>query len=132
MKIIKYLTCCVVFLMFSNGCAMADDLSPEKVGIVYYFGFKIEPIAGMPEQYIEEYGDKYSIERFCFFDVITKAVDVNKYEKRNVRAKITFNSEAPFYIDKEGNVSHEDQFYRVDKEKFVRCLKFISKSTHSP
>ena len=71
-EIMKYISLCLS--LFLIACVQAGDgaemkqptPSQDDQGIVYYIGFEVELITGIPEHQIEEYGCLYKISREDF------------------------------------------------------------------
>lgn len=134
-KIMKYICLCLSFFLIA--CAQARDGTEMKQpvplqddqGLVYYFGFKIERITGIPEHQIEEYGCLYKINREDFEKSLlpdTEATKSLRYNKLDVRAKVVF-AKKHYFIDRAGVVSTGTGYGLLDKKKFVSHLTLIRK-----
>jgi hypothetical protein len=107
--------------------ADTDSLNNEDLdlGDVYYFGFEIERITGIPEEEIEDYGCKYKIRRVDFESLILDDLESAKvltYERRDVRAKVVFGDEV-YYIDRSGVINlNSAGTKRIDRDAFSSKL----------
>lgn len=131
----KYISLC--FSLFLIACAHAGDgaeMKPpmplqDNQGLVYYFGFEIERITGIPEHQMEEYGCLYKISREDFEKSLLTDIGTTKnlqYNKLDVRAKVLF-AKKHYFIDHSGVVSTGTGHVSLDKKKFVSHLTPIQK-----
>ena len=92
-------------------------------GTVYYFGFEIERITGILEQEMEKNGCLYSISRQKFTSLLQEDIALGqKYNRRNVRAKVAFENEEPYFVSRQGVVRQGRKFFTLGKRDFVRSL----------
>ena len=131
----KYISLCVS--LFLVACAQAGDGTELKQdmplqnnqGLVYYIGFDVELITGIPEHQIEEYGCLYKINRKDFeSSLLTDKESIKNlhYEKLDIRAKIIF-PDRHYYISRAGVVNTGKGYVLLDKKKFVDHLVSLKK-----
>ena len=112
-----------IFLIFiaciqSGICA---DVIREN-GLAYYYDFKKERITGLHEDEIEHYGIEYSINSHKFLKLLEKKDNgQQEYDHLNVRAKVLLPKQE-FFIDYEGNIRAGIEYYRIDRDAFVKLL----------
>ncbi|MDR3324039.1 MAG: lysophospholipase [Zoogloeaceae bacterium] len=100
----------------------------ETRGIAYYFGFEIERATGIPEAQMEQYGCRYTLTRKDFLVSLTEDKTATYDQTRgrfNVRAKVMFPGEAPWFISYDGLGRQEARFFIADKQKFRASLTFV-------
>ena len=131
----KYISLC--FSLFLIACAQAGGGTEMKQpmplqddqGLVYYFGFEIERITGIPEHQMEEYGCLYKISREDFEKSLladTEATKNLRYNKLDVRAKVVF-AKKYYFVDRTGVVSTGTGYALLDKKNFTSHLTLIRK-----
>jgi hypothetical protein len=131
----KYISLC--FSLFLIACAQAGDGTETKQavplqtgqGLVYYFGFEIERITGIPEHQMEDHGCLYKISREDFEKSLLTDKESTKnphYEKLDVRAKIIF-SDRHYFVSRAGVVNTGKGYVLLDKKKFVDHLVSLKK-----
>jgi hypothetical protein len=134
-KMMKYISLCLS--LFLVACAQAGDSAEMKQatplqtdqGLVYYFGFEIQRITGIPEHQMEDHGCLYKISREDFEKSLLTDNESTKnlhYEKLDVRAKIIF-SDRHYYISRAGVVNTGKGYVLLDKKKFVDHLVSLKK-----
>jgi hypothetical protein len=81
-------------------------------GTVYYFGFEIERITGIHEHEMDQHGCSYTISKEGFVALLKSADDLSfRYERRNVRAHVSFGAGEQYFVDREGIVRYGDQYF---------------------
>jgi hypothetical protein len=98
-------------------------------GLVYYFGFEIERITGIPEHQMEGHGCLYKISQEDFEKSLLTDKEAAKnlhYEKLDVRAKVIF-SDRTYFISRAGVVNTGKDYVLLDKKKFVDRLVSLEK-----
>ena len=131
----KFISLCLSLLLIA--CAQAGDGTELKQdmplqdnqGLVYYVGFDVELITGIPEHQIEEYGCLYKINREDFEKSLLTDPETTKnlhYEKLDVRAKVVFTDKS-YFISRAGVVNTGKGYVLLDKKKFVSHLVPIKK-----
>lgn len=120
-----YLAACSQVNSASQSVQSQAEESSATEAVVYYFGFDIQRITGIPEAQIEDYGCLFKISRLDFNSSLT-ARDIKTgypaYESSDVRAKVVFQ-DATYYIDYNGVAKWNATFFDVDKKKFASHLK---------
>ena len=113
-----------------NGTDMKETmLSQTDEGLVYYFGFEIERITGIPEHQMEDHGCLYKISREDFEkSLLTDKESIKNlhYEKLDIRAKIIF-SDRHYFVSRAGVVNTGKGYVLLDKKKFVDHLVSLKK-----
>lgn len=106
--------------------ALTSDSSGQ--GVVYYFGFEIPRITGIPEEQIQDYGCVYGIDQGQFTAVLHKAEaqDKLRYKKSDVRAKVVLPDGSEYFVNGEGVVRWNDSWFILDKKRFVGLLTLAS------
>jgi hypothetical protein len=107
-----------------NQSVEADHFTHE-IGVVHYFDFEIERYSGLRESDMEKYGCIYIITRDDFLHTIKKQTIKSLYHRYDIRAKVVFPNEKPYFISRDGISRHGNNFYSVDKNKFEEYLKLI-------
>jgi len=116
----QILVCAILAL---TGCRANSDSGTSIRGTVYYFSFEVQRMVGIPEAQIEEYGCKYYIAKDQFHRALREMGFQNGgYEAGNVRAKILFEAEEPYFIDAQGFVRHGKEYGKADKKLFAASL----------
>jgi hypothetical protein len=98
-------------------------------GLVYYFGFEIQRITGIPEHQMEEHGCLYKINRKDFEKSLLTDKETTKnlhYEKLDVRAKIIF-PDRYYFVSRAGVVNTGNGYVLLDKKSFVDHLVSLKK-----
>lgn len=112
----------VGLLMFTT-LILGQTSQPPKTGVVYYFGFDIERITGIPEHQIEQYGCRYTIQKGRFISLLKSAPKLkNKYDPRDIRARISFGKGVDYFVNREGIVRYRNKYFVLDKTEFVHLL----------
>jgi hypothetical protein len=131
----KLVNLCFVILLIACSHASTEVLAEQSMtkqsdqGLVYYFGFEVERITGIPENQIEQYGCKFSISRNDFEQSLLTAPDqvANiQYNKLDIRAKAIF-LDKQYFIDRAGVVSDGQRYVLLNKVKFASHLKSVGK-----
>lgn len=123
-KKFAFATAFVVMQVIPVNGATIESNSIE--GTVYYFEFEIERIAGIPEQQMEEYSCVYTISRQKFIPLLREDVSLGKkYNRSDVRAKVVFKDEEPYFVSREGIVRHGSKFFMLSKQDFVSRLTYV-------
>lgn len=92
-------------------------------GMVYYFGFDIERITGIPEHQIDQYGCRYTIEKEKFISLLKNAPDTSsRYDRRDIRAHIVFSDNEQYFVNQEGIVRYGDRYFTLGKSDFIKLL----------
>jgi hypothetical protein len=119
----------MVFLSFVFSSIAVGADYPSK-GIAYYMDFRIELYAGLHEENVDKSGCLYIVKRS---DFLKSLVDErpNEYLAKmywhfDVRAKVVFQMDIPYFISRGGVVRHGDDYYHLDKELFVKSLELLS------
>ena len=131
----KYINLCLS--LFLIACAQAGDGTEMKQamplqagqGLVYYFGFEIQRITGIPEHQMEDHGCLYKISREDFEkSLLTDKESIKNlhYEKLDIRAKIIF-SDRHYFVSRAGVVNTGKGYVLLDKKKFVDHLVSLKK-----
>ncbi len=97
---------------------------PDNQALVYYVGFDVELITGIPEHQIEEYGCLYKINQKDFEQSLLTDKESTKnirYEKLDVRAKVIF-PDRTYFVSHTGVVNTGKDFVLLDKTKFANRL----------
>lgn len=90
---------------------------------VYYFGFDIERITGIPEHQIDKYGCRYTIERNKFISLLANAPAMrSKYDQRDIRAHISISADEQYFVNREGIVRFGERYFILEKTDFVNLL----------
>ena len=105
-------------------CGGFADADNEAVTVSYY-GFEIERITGIHEEEIEELGCTYSAEADTIDSALSE-VDSSDvaYDRRDVRAKIQMHGKS-YFVDRAGVVRQGDDYYRLDKARFIASLTLV-------
>ena len=125
------------FSLFLIACAYAGNGTDMKQaaplraneGLVYYFGFEIQRITGIPEHQMEEHGCLYKINRKDFEkSLLTDKESIRNlhYEKLDVRAKIIF-PDRYYFVSRAGVVNTGNGYVLLDKKSFVDHLVSLKK-----
>jgi hypothetical protein len=124
--IILFLICTGLFACNMPQAAAPETKEVNEFGTVYYVGFEIELITGIPESQIEEYGYLYKIEKKSFHSILTQLKDGadQKYNAFDVRAKVIFSDEC-YFIDRAGVAKSNGVYAMIDKKKFVQFLILV-------
>ncbi|WP_244566817.1 hypothetical protein [Escherichia coli] len=95
----------------------------DYIGMVYWRGFDIESITGIPESQINNYGMKRCIGRNVFMGLLFHINDSysREYDDRDVRGSITFNNDI-YYVNRSGIVRYKNDFYRINKKSFSHIM----------
>ncbi|WP_369072718.1 hypothetical protein, partial [Escherichia coli] len=95
----------------------------DYIGVVYWRGFDIESITGIPESQINNYGMKRCIGRNVFMGLLFHINDSysREYDDRDVRGSITFNNDI-YYVNRSGIVRYKNDFYRINKKSFSHIM----------
>lgn len=126
----KLLKLCALLLLI--GCsqigeAQAPGSGRSEEGLVYYFGFDIERITGIPESQIEDYGCLFKITQNNFQESLSAAEGgATKYNKLDVRAKAVFGNKQ-YFLDRSGIVRTGDRYFSLNKKSFVSHLLPVRK-----
>jgi hypothetical protein len=131
----KYISLCLS--LFLIACAQAGDntemkqpmSSQDGQGLVYYIGFDVELITGIPEHQMEEYGCLFKISKKDFEkSLLTDKESIRNlhYEKLDVRAKIIF-PDRYYFVSRAGVVNTGNGYVLLDKKKFVDHLVSLKK-----
>lgn len=134
-EIMKFISLCLSLLLIA--CAQAGDGTELKQdmplqdnqGLVYYIGFDVELITGIPEHQMEDHGCLFKINREDFEKSLLTDKESTKnlrYEKLDVRAKIIF-PDRTYFISRAGVVNTGKGYVLLDKKKFVSHLVPIKK-----
>lgn len=112
----------MMFALHTHAASTHKDIeriTDSDRALVYYFGFEIQRIAGIPEQQIEEYGCRYVTSKSKFLKLLSISHSQNDlhYEKLDIRAKVIFLAGASYYIDRDGIVRSGDQYFVIDKKR---------------
>lgn len=99
-------------------------------GIAYYLDFSIDLYTALHEEDMEEEGCLFIVKRSDFLkSFINDKNDKNLakyYSHTDVRAKVIFQRELPYFIATSGIVRHGDDYYRLNKELFTKALENLS------
>ena len=120
----KWLILVIVLLAFPamSGANGQAQFTASRAA-VYYFGFDIERITGIPEHQIDQYGCRYTIEREKFISLLVKAPDMSsKYDQRDIRAHISISADEQYFVNREGIVRFGDRYFIIEKRDFVNLL----------
>ena len=92
---------------------------------VYYYGFEIERITGIHEEEIQDIGCHYSSNEEQIGAALERLDMVDSgYDPLDVRARVEMASKT-YFIDRDGVVRQGDQYFKLDKESFVRALTLV-------
>lgn len=107
----------IVFILNIPNAIGKDE---DYIGVVYWRGFDIESITGIPESQINNYGMKRCIGRNVFMGLLFHINDSysREYDDRDVRGSITFNNDI-YYVNRSGIVRYKNDFYRINKNHLV-------------
>jgi hypothetical protein len=112
-------------LLLLAACVPSENVSSQavEIGRVNYFDFDIDRITGILEENMGDHGCLYEISRSVFDrSVLPEQPARERYDPRDVRAKIVFGSETVF-IDRfgaaRGNGGRE---FLIDKKLFASSL----------
>ncbi|MEI2456429.1 hypothetical protein [Lysobacter firmicutimachus] len=99
------------------------ETTSTAIGTVYFFGFDVPRITGIPEQEMEKYGCKFKIKESDLLAAmaLSQPDPLPNYNALDVRAKISFPNGA-LYIDHQGVMSWDGKFSLIDKAKFSKAL----------
>lgn len=115
------------FLLAMSFLFMAIPVFGEegRDGIVYYFDFDIDLSAPLSEDTIEHSGHLYLLDKRKFLSLLNdnKSQLCIKYRHHDVRAKIVFPEEFPYFISYNGIVRNADNYYSIDKKAFRESLR---------
>ena len=100
-----------------------NAIDEDYIGVVYWRGFDIESITGIPESQINNYGMKRCIGRNVFMGLLFHINDSysREYDDRDVRGSITFNNDI-YYVNRSGIVRYKNDFYRINKKSFSHIM----------
>lgn len=98
--------------------------------LVYYYGFEVDPIAGLQEKNIDEMGCKYRINTARFLRSLHAVPAGKEYQKSNVRAKVVVSPTEIYYIDKLGVVRAGTRKFKIDTNLFAEYIKPIGRKCH--
>ncbi len=113
----------VTLLFFILNIPNAIGKDEDYIGVVYWRGFDIESITGIPESQINNYGMKRCIGRNVFLGLLFH-INVSysrEYDDRDVRGSITFNNDI-YYVTRSGIVRYKNDFYRINKKSFSHIM----------
>ena len=134
-KVMKFASLCLSLFLLACAQAGAGPGIKQTIplqsdqGLVYYFGFEIQRITGIPEHQMEDHGCLYKISREDFEKSLltdTEATKNLQYEKLDVRAKVVF-ADKYYFISRAGVVNTGKGYVLLDKKKFVSHLVPIKK-----
>jgi hypothetical protein len=92
-------------------------------GTVYYYGFDIERVTGIPEHQIDQYGYSYTISKEGFVSLLKSANHLSfMYDQRDVRAHVSFGVGEQYFVNRKGIVRYGNQYFVLRKEDFVSLL----------
>ncbi|WP_225381749.1 hypothetical protein [Escherichia coli] len=113
----------VTLLFFILNIPNAIGKDEDYIGAVYWRGFDIESITGIPESQINNYGMKRCIGRNVFMGLLFHINDSysREYDDRDVRGSITFNNDI-YYVNRSGIVRYKNDFYRINKKSFSHIM----------
>ncbi len=113
----------VTLLFFILNIQNAIGKNEDYIGVVYWRGFDIESITGIPESQINNYGMKRCIGRNVFMGLLFHINDSysREYDDRDVRGSITFNNDI-YYVNRSGIVRYNNDFYRINKKSFSHIM----------
>ena len=113
----------MTLLFFILNIPNAIGKDEDYIGVVYWRGFDIESITGIPESQINNYGMKRSIGRNVFMGLLFHINDSysREYDDRDVRGSITFNNDI-YYVNRSGIVRYKNDFYRINKKSFSHIM----------
>ena len=113
----------VPLLFFILNIQNAIGKNEDYIGVVYWRGFDIESITGIPESQINNYGMKRCIGRNVFMGLLFHINDSysREYDDRDVRGSITFNNDI-YYVNRSGIVRYKNDFYRINKKSFSHIM----------
>ncbi|EPD7474049.1 hypothetical protein ACSD10_004899 [Escherichia coli] len=113
----------VTLLFFILNIPNAIGKDEDYIGVVYWRGFNIESITGIPESQINNYGMKRCIGRNVFMGLLFHINDSysREYYDRDVRGSITFNNDI-YYVNRSGIVRYKNDFYRINKKSFSHIM----------
>ena len=117
----------IVFLIlyFTMKSTWATGFNQTE-GRVYYFDFDIQRITGIPEHQIEQYGCLYMINKIEFEKLIVENQEGRiKYNKNDIRGKVVFSGNDPYFISVGGVVRQGVNFSTIRKKDFVDLLSPI-------
>ena len=119
MSKINFVTLLFFILIFQNAIGKNEDY----IGVVYWRGFDIESLTGIPESQINNYGMKRCIGRNVFMGLLFHINDSysREYDDRDVRGSITFNNDI-YYVNRSGIVRYKNDFYRINKKSFSHIM----------
>jgi len=101
--------------------ATAESSSVET-GTVYEIGFDIERLVPCPENHIEKIACVGRIEKKDFLVSILEQTDGSNYNPLDIRAKIVFNGDDTYFMNRQGIVRHGSNYYLADKDRFLMGL----------
>lgn len=113
----------MTLLFFILNIQNAIGKNEDYIGVVYWRGFDIESITGIPESQINNYGMKRCIGRNVFMGLLFHINDSysREYDDRDVRGSITFNNDI-YYVNRSGIVRYKNDFYRINKKSFSHIM----------
>lgn len=105
----------ILFIYIPN----AIGKNKGEIGMVYWRGFDIESLTGIPESQIENYGIKHCISKNAFMELLSPISEFNSraYDSRDVRGSIIFDNDV-YYVNRDGIVRYKNYFYSINKELF--------------
>lgn len=103
--------------------ATSKRASPNQTGTVYFFGFDVPRVTGIPEHEMEKFGCKFKITEPDLIAAMAspQPPHVPDYNALDVRAKISFPKET-YYIDHQGVLYKQGRPLLIDKAKFNDAL----------
>ena len=103
-------------------------------GRVFYFGFEIERITGIPEKQISDYGCAYLVDRKSFLRLLSTPtrLGAQNYDETDVRAVIRFADSTLYFVDYQGVVRTGRKIYLLEKSDFVAILKPVVRGRCRP
>lgn len=124
---IRVVTLVSFMVLVSCGFAQDSELPMPSIdrAVIYYFGFEIDRITGIPEDQIQDYGCLYDADKEDIISSLTTYHDSNeKYDQFDVRAKILIDNDI-YFVDYKGVVKKDNNLFKIDKDKFVRSLILV-------
>lgn len=93
----------MTLLFFILNIQNAIGKNEDYIGVVYWRGFDIESITGIPESQINNYGMKRCIGRNVFMGLLFHINDI-------------------YYVNRSGIVRYKNDFYRINKKSFSHIM----------
>ncbi len=115
----------MTLLFFILNIPNAIGKDEDYIGVVYWRGFDIESITGIPESQINNYGMKRCIGRNVFMGLLFHINDSysREYDDRDVRGSITFNNDI-YYVNRSGIV-REGANKRGNSSRLTQSFHFF-------